>query len=36
MINLSARRNSAYPRVTSAPGSATIQVTDAVIRVEFE
>lgn len=36
MIHLSVGRSSAYPRVTAAPGSATIRVTDAVIRVEFQ
>jgi hypothetical protein len=35
-ISLSAKRNSAHPRVKAAPGSATISVTDAVIRVEYE
>lgn len=36
MIHLTAGRNSAFPRVTAPPGSASIQVTDAVIRVEYE
>ena len=36
MITLKVGRSSAYPRVTAPPGSATIQVTDAVIRVEYE
>jgi hypothetical protein len=36
MIFLSARRSANYPRVTAPPGSATIQVTDAVIGVEYE
>jgi hypothetical protein len=35
-IHLAAGRNSAFPRVTGPPGSATSQVTDAVIRVEYE
>ena len=34
MISLSARRNANFPRVTAPPGSATFEVTDAVIRVE--
>ncbi len=36
MVSLTAGRSSAHPRVTAPPGSATIQVTDAVIRVEYE
>ena len=35
-IALTARRNGNFPRVTAAPGSATISVTNAVIRVEYE
>jgi hypothetical protein len=35
MLRLTAGRSSAFPRVTAPPGSATIQVTDAVIRVEY-
>lgn len=35
-LTLSAGRNSANPRVTSAPGGAHNQVTDALLFVEFE
>jgi hypothetical protein len=34
MIRLVAKRSSAFPRVTDPPGSASIAVTNAVIRVE--
>jgi hypothetical protein len=36
MVSLTAGRNSAFPRVKDAPGGASISVTDAVIRVEYE
>ena len=35
-IHLAAGRSSNFPRVTAPPGSARIDVTDAVIRVEYE
>jgi hypothetical protein len=35
-INLAAERNSAFPRIPGKPGYATIQVTNAVIRVEYQ
>ena len=35
-ISLNARRNSAFPRVKAAPGSATISVANAVIYVEYQ
>jgi hypothetical protein len=35
-VSLNAYRNSAFPRVKDAPGSATISLTDAVISVEYE
>lgn len=36
MIRLAAGRSSNFPRVTAPPGSARIEATDAVIRVEFQ
>ena len=36
MIRLAAGRSSNFPRVTAPPGSASIDVADAVIRVEYE
>jgi hypothetical protein len=35
-INLLAERDAAFPRIPGKPGYATIQVTNAVIRVEYQ
>ena len=35
-ISLRVGRNTSFPRVKAAPGSATLQVSDAIIRVQFE
>ncbi len=35
-ISLKAKRNGNFPRVKAAPGSATLEVSDAVIRVQFD
>lgn len=35
-ISLNVGRNSNFPRVKAPPGSATLQVSDATIRVQFE